>query len=98
MTTSVSPPLGIFAMRDKVEHSQRTRLLSHAFSQASLLGTEPLIKQHIDKLVTHVMEGLKMPLDALLLFRLTSFDIIGTLTILYHCQTWSRIGAGVFHL
>jgi cytochrome P450 len=43
------PPIGIFSMRDKAEHSQRRRLLSHAFSQTNLLGTEPLIKDLVKK-------------------------------------------------
>ncbi|KAJ9620373.1 hypothetical protein H2204_012283 [Knufia peltigerae] len=73
------PPIGIFSLRDKTEHSQRRRLLSHAFSQASLLGTEPLIKDLVGKLIAHIERGRGRPLDALLLFRLVSFDIVGEL-------------------
>ncbi len=36
-------PLGIFSMRDKYQHSQRRKLLSHTFSQSNLHESEPLI-------------------------------------------------------
>jgi cytochrome P450 len=70
-------PLGIFSMRDRTQHSLRRRLLSHAFSQSNLSGTEPLIKQIIHKLVGHIEAGQGKPLDALLHFRLAAFDITG---------------------
>jgi hypothetical protein len=44
------PPLGIFSLRDKNEHSQRRRLLSHVFSQSNLLDSEPIIMSHVRKL------------------------------------------------
>ena len=70
-------PLGIFSMRDKTDHSQRRRLLSHAFSQSNLLDTEPLIKQQIHKLVAHLDGRLGQSLDMLSLFRMTAFEIVG---------------------
>jgi cytochrome P450 len=75
--TFVVPPVGIFSMRDKEEHSQRRRLLSHAFSQSNLFNTEPIIKQIISKLIVHVEGRLGKPVDMLLWFRLTAFDIVG---------------------
>ncbi|KAL6245307.1 hypothetical protein RBB50_008082 [Rhinocladiella similis] len=73
------PYIGIFSMRNKAEHSQRRRLLSHAFSQSNLNNTEPLIKQKVEKLVT-IIDGQAGKLqDMLLLFRLLAFDIIGEL-------------------
>lgn len=71
------PYIGIFSMRNKTEHSQRRRLLSHAFSQSNLNNTEPLIKQKIEKLVAIIDGRVGKPLDMLLLFRLLAFDIIG---------------------
>jgi cytochrome P450 len=71
------PVPGIFSMRNKAEHGQRRRLLSHAFSQSNLLNTEPLIRQQIQKLVTRVDGAGGATLDMLLLFRLLAFDIIG---------------------
>ena len=70
-------PLGIFSMRDRAEHSQRRRLLSHAFSQSNLFNAEPVVKERIHALLTHVAGGLSRPLDMLSLFRLTAFDIVG---------------------
>lgn len=75
-------PVGIFSMRNKAEHSQRRRLLSHAFSQSNLTNTEPLIKQQIEKLVASVDGSVGKPLDMLALFRMVAFDIIGTWLIL----------------
>lgn len=70
-------PLGIFSMRDRAEHSQRRKLLSHAFSQSNLFNAEPLIKEQIGALLTHVANRLDKPLDMLSLFRIIAFDIVG---------------------
>ena len=73
------PPMGIFGMREKDAHSQRRRYLSHTFSQTSLLNTEPLIVQKVQKLRQKICKSLGNPLDMLSLFRLLSFDIVGML-------------------
>lgn len=75
-------PVGIFSMRNKMEHSQRRRLLSHAFSQSNLTNTEPLIRQQIEKLVACIDGSVGKSLDLLALFRMVAFDIIGTWFIL----------------
>lgn len=75
--TFVVPPVGIFSMRDKSAHSQRRRLLSHAFSQSSVIEAQPIIKQIISKLTSHMNNNLGRPVDMLLWFRLTAFDIVG---------------------
>lgn len=75
--TFVVPPVGIFSMRDKAAHSQRRRLLSHAFSQSNLYNTEPIIKQIISTLVANLEGRLGESTDMLLWFRLTAFDIVG---------------------
>lgn len=72
------PPLGIFSQRDKYKHSQRRRLLSHVFSQSNLMDCEPLVTNIVRQLVEeHIERGVGKPHDVLLLFRLTSFDIVG---------------------
>jgi cytochrome P450 len=76
--TMSQPPLGIFSLRDRSLHSQRRRLLSHAFAQSNLFETEPLILQHVQRLLNRVQDNLSKPLDMLALFRLTAFDIVGT--------------------
>jgi hypothetical protein len=75
------PPFGIFSLRTKDEHSQRRRLLSHAFAQSTLFETEPLIKIHVAKVIEHVKRGAQKPLDAMYLFRSFAFDIAGDLFI-----------------
>jgi cytochrome P450 len=77
----VVQPAGIFSMRDKAAHGQRRRLLSHAFSQSSLLDTEPIIKSTVADLVSRILERLGQPTDMLLLFRLTAFDVVGRLAL-----------------
>ncbi len=77
--TMSQPPLGIFSLRDKSLHSRRRRLLSHAFAQSNLFDAEPLILQHVQRLLNRVQDNLSKPsLDMLALFRLTAFDIVGT--------------------
>lgn len=71
------PPLGIFSMRGRAEHSQRRRLLSHAFAQSSLFESEPLIRAHVKELLQHVQQRSLEPLDMMTLFRLVAFDIVG---------------------
>jgi cytochrome P450 len=71
------PPFGIFSMRNRTDHSQRRRLLSHAFAQSSLLESEPLIKNNIKALVSRLGSELNKPVDVMSLFRLLAFDVVG---------------------
>jgi cytochrome P450 len=75
--TMSQEPLGIFSLREKSAHSQRRKLLSHAFSQSNLFDTEPLILHHVQRLVDCVQKHSGKPLDMLALFRLVAFDIVG---------------------
>lgn len=71
------PPFGIFSMRNRADHSQRRRLLSHAFAQSSLYESEPLIEGNVKALLLRLENGLEMPVDVMSLFRLLAFDIVG---------------------
>lgn len=71
------PPIGIFSMRNKTAHSNRRRLLSHAFAQSNLLESEPLIQAQISRLLDVVRAEGERPVDVLQLFRLAAFDIVG---------------------
>jgi cytochrome P450 len=71
------PPFGIFSMRNRADHSQRRRLLSHAFAQSSLYESEPLIKDNVKALLSRLENGLEMAVDVMSLFRLLAFDIVG---------------------
>lgn len=70
-------PYGVFGLRDKVAHSQRRKLLSHAFSQANLQECEPLIHKQLTRLVEAVETRVDQPMDMLKWFRLTAFDVVG---------------------
>jgi hypothetical protein len=71
------PPGGIFSFRNKQQHSQRRRLLSHAFSQANISHTERLIREHIKCFVDLMDQKLGVPVDVFTTFRTLSFDIVG---------------------
>lgn len=71
------PPGGIFSFRNKKEHSQRRRLLSHAFSQANLFDTEPLIREHIKTFLALIRPKSGKAVDIFTIFRSLSFDIVG---------------------
>lgn len=73
-------PHGIFSLRDKVAHSQRRKLLSHAFSQSSVQESEPLIQKQVIKLLTAIERSAGQPMDMLKWFRLTAHDIVGAST------------------
>lgn len=73
------PPVGIFSLRDRKEHAARRRLLSHAFSQASLNDAEPMIAALVLKLLNRVREANGRPVDMLQLFRRLSLDLSGQL-------------------
>ena len=73
------PPLGVFSLRDKALHSQRRRLLSHAFSQSNLRDSEPLIQEQILQLLQSIK--VDKAVDALSLFRLTAFDVVGMFAV-----------------
>ncbi|PLB53530.1 cytochrome P450 [Aspergillus steynii IBT 23096] len=64
------------------DHSRFRRLLSHAFSEASLRGQEPIIKQYIDLLIQRLHENASEtePVDMVAWYNFTTFDIIGDLT------------------
>lgn len=64
------------------DHSRMRRLLSHAFSDNSLRGQEPIIKSYVDLLMQRLREkgenGSKA-LDMVAWYNFTTFDIIGDL-------------------
>jgi len=72
-------PVGIFGMRDRAQHAQRRRLLSHAFSQTALNDTEPTIDNLLKKLMSRISRSFGRPTDMLLEFRLLSLDTVGAL-------------------
>lgn len=65
-----------------VDHTRMRRLLSHAFSDSSLRGQEPIIKHYVDILMQRLREkseGGKQALDLVSWYNFTTFDIIGDL-------------------
>lgn len=84
---TLQPP-GIFSLRDRTAHSQRRRLLSHAFSQSNLQDCEPLIHIQIDKLVQVLQDSAGRPVDMLTWFRLAAFDVVGTFKTLHLARVW----------
>ncbi|KAJ5160583.1 uncharacterized protein N7482_007587 [Penicillium canariense] len=69
-------------LSDDADHSRFRRLLSHAFSDSSLRGQEPIIKSYVDLLMQRLNENIASGTDVLDLvswYNFTTFDIIGDL-------------------
>lgn len=75
--TFSQPPLGIFSLMNKQEHAKRRRLLAHAFSQANLYNTEPLIMDKVAKTVINTQKH--RTVNVLSLFRAFALDVVGEL-------------------
>ncbi|KAJ5348301.1 uncharacterized protein N7506_001554 [Penicillium brevicompactum] len=64
------------------DHSRFRRLLSHAFSDSSLRGQEPIIKTYVDLLMQRLQERIATGnnvFDLMTWYNFTTFDIIGDL-------------------
>jgi benzoate 4-monooxygenase len=77
--TFSQPPLGIFSLTNRHEHAKRRRLLAHAFSQANLYDTEPLIVEKIAKTLANTQKSKNRTANVLSLFRSLALDIVGEL-------------------
>ena len=67
---------------NNADHSRFRRLLSHAFSDSSLRGQEPIIKSYVDLLMKRLhekSENGKQVQDMVAWYNFTTFDIIGDL-------------------
>ncbi|KAI1409852.1 putative cytochrome P450 [Hypoxylon sp. FL1857] len=71
----------IVSERDPVVHGQMRRLLSHAFSNSSLLEQEALVTESVDQFVRRMKEKVGQRLDIADLFERMAFDIIGNLAL-----------------
>lgn len=70
-------PVGVFSMRNKNDHKERRKLLSHAFAQSNLLETEPLIVTVVKQFLKRVESKVGHPQDVLALFRMLALDVVG---------------------
>ena len=80
-TPTIEGAPGIIESND-ADHSRFRRLLSHAFSDSSLRGQEPIIKGYVDLLIQRLHENVKGgtdTVDMLTWYNFTTFDIIGDL-------------------
>ncbi|KAJ5698446.1 hypothetical protein N7462_000451 [Penicillium macrosclerotiorum] len=67
---------------NNVDHSRFRRLLSHAFSDSSLRGQEPIIRGYVDLLMQRLWEKIedgKPVVDLVSWYNFTTFDVIGDL-------------------
>ncbi|XXH01255.1 hypothetical protein Hte_007609 [Hypoxylon texense] len=69
----------IVSERDPVVHGQMRRLLSHAFSNSSLLEQEELVTESADLFIRRMTEKVGQRVDIADLFERMAFDIIGNL-------------------
>ena len=74
---------GIFDTQDREVHKRRRKLLSHVFAASSVNTCEPIIADHIRRLLSWIEKDSKMvppqPTDVFIWFRMLSFDIAGSL-------------------
>lgn len=69
-------------LSNDVDHSRFRRLLSHAFSDSSLRGQEPIIRGYVDMLMQRLRENIQSGTKAINMvawYNFTTFDIIGDL-------------------
>ncbi|KAJ5964510.1 uncharacterized protein N7479_004386 [Penicillium vulpinum] len=69
-------------LSNDADHSRFRRLLSHAFSDSSLRGQEPIIKGYVDLLIQRLHENINSgikALDMVAWYNFTTFDVIGDL-------------------
>jgi cytochrome P450 len=69
----------IVSERDPVIHGQMRRLLSHAFSNSSLLEQEELVTHSVDRFTSLMKMKAGQRVDIVDLFERMAFDIIGNL-------------------
>ncbi|KAI0839483.1 putative cytochrome P450 [Hypoxylon sp. FL0890] len=69
----------IVSERDPVIHAQMRRLLSHAFSNSSLLEQEALVTESVDQFVRRMKAEAGQRVDVADLYERLAFDIIGNL-------------------
>ncbi|KAI2463952.1 putative cytochrome P450 [Annulohypoxylon bovei var. microspora] len=69
----------IVSERDPAIHAQMRRLLSHAFSNSSLLEQEELVADSVDRFVRLMMAKVGQRVDIADLYERMAFDIIGNL-------------------
>lgn len=72
-------PLGIFSMRNKADHSKRRSLLSHAFSQANLNNTAPLVRNLVIQLREVIERHQGQAVNVFAKFRYFALDVVGEL-------------------
>lgn len=74
----------IHSTPDDVEHARVRRLVGHAFSDKALREIEPLVRKHIELLISLLHESITGPgkgkVDLVNWLNYTTFDIIGDLT------------------
>lgn len=69
----------IVSERDVGIHAQMRRLLSHAFSNTSLLEQEVLVTESVDSFVRLLKDKVGQRIDIADLYERMAFDIIGNL-------------------
>lgn len=80
-----APPPGnasTIIVSNDADHSRFRRLLSHAFSDSSLRGQEPIITKYVDLLMRRLRENVTtgaQAIDMVAWYNFTTFDIIGDL-------------------
>jgi hypothetical protein len=65
----------LFTMRIKEEHRERQKRIAHIFSPASAAQIEPIISEHVAKLLQAIGKFASEPMDVMLWFRMLALDV-----------------------
>lgn len=78
------------------DHRRMRRVLAHAFSEKALRGQEDLIRQYVDLFIKRIGEkaALGEPIDIVLWYNFTTFDLIGDLAF---AKSFGMLERGVYH-
>ena len=71
--------LTLFTSRDKVFHSQRRKLLNHAFAQKAILDAEPLLGEQVKKFLGWLEKKKGQDMDVFMWFRNLTLDLTSSL-------------------
>lgn len=65
----------LFTMRIKEEHRERQKRIAHIFGPASVAQVEPIVSEHITKLMRALEMRQSEALDMMLWFRMLALDV-----------------------
>ncbi|PGH15628.1 hypothetical protein AJ80_05493 [Polytolypa hystricis UAMH7299] len=88
------PITSLHVTRDPMEHAQRRRVWSKAFSENALRGYEARVQRYNEQLIEQIGASCGQPIDMTKWFNFYSFDVMGDLGF---GQSFGMLGSGGMH-